>query len=113
MIECPRVARIRRGYNTVDMLPTTTRQHNAHRTDEREVFYPWHPWFGLRVFVHEVVARGSARAFRCAETKNLIIGTHNDEKRKKPPNGNAKFAGMVRRRCGVIGIASDPRHLLT
>ena len=46
----------------------TTRQHNAHRTDEREVFYPWHPWFGLRVFVHEVVTRGSARAFRCAET---------------------------------------------
>src|SRR5665213_9159 len=49
----------------------TTRQHNAHRTEEREVFYPWHPWFGLRVFVYEVVTRGSARAFRCAETAQI------------------------------------------
>ena len=46
----------------------TTQQHNAHRTEEREVFYPWHPWFGLRVFVHDVMTRGSRRTFRCAET---------------------------------------------
>jgi len=46
-------------------LRCTARQHNAHRTEEREVFYPWHPWFGLRVFVHEVVTRASVRVFRC------------------------------------------------
>jgi hypothetical protein len=49
-------------------LGCTTQQHNAHRTEEREVFYPWHPWFGLRVFVHDVMTRGSTRTFRCAET---------------------------------------------
>jgi hypothetical protein len=46
----------------------TTQQHNARRTEEREIFYPWHPWFGLRVFVHDVMTRGSTRTFRCAET---------------------------------------------
>jgi peptidoglycan/LPS O-acetylase OafA/YrhL len=33
-----------------------------------------HPWFGLRVFVHEVVTRGSSRAFRCAETARVEFG---------------------------------------
>src|SRR5262245_4547490 len=46
----------------------TTRQHNAHRTEEREVLYRWHPWFGRRVFVHEVSFKGGVRIFRCAET---------------------------------------------
>jgi len=46
----------------------TTRQHNTHRTEEREVLYPWHPWFGRRVFVHEVLVRGNGRVFRCSET---------------------------------------------
>ena len=46
----------------------TTRRHKAHRTEERKVFYLWHPWFGRSVFVHDVVDRGSARVFRCAET---------------------------------------------
>jgi hypothetical protein len=46
----------------------TIRQHNAHRTEEREILYPWHPWFGRRVFVHEVLVRGNARIFRCSET---------------------------------------------
>jgi hypothetical protein len=45
----------------------TTRQHNTHRTEEREVLYPWHPWFGRRVFVHEVLVRGNQRVFRCSE----------------------------------------------
>jgi hypothetical protein len=45
----------------------TTRQHNAHRTEEREVLYPWHPWFGQVVFVHGRVNRGGARVLRCAQ----------------------------------------------
>ena len=49
-------------------LHYTTRQHNAHRTEEREVLYRWHPWFGRRVFVHEVTFKGGVRIFRCAET---------------------------------------------
>ena len=46
----------------------TTRQHNAHRTEEREVLYPWHPWFGQVVFVHGRVNRGGARVLRCAQS---------------------------------------------
>ncbi len=46
----------------------TTRQHKAHGTEEREVLYPWHPWFGRRVFVHKILVRGNARVFRCSET---------------------------------------------
>jgi hypothetical protein len=30
--------------------------------------YRWHPWFGRRVFVHEVIFKGGIRIFRCAET---------------------------------------------
>jgi hypothetical protein len=52
-------------------LRCTSRQQDAHRTEERKVFYPCHPWFGLRVFVHEVAARGSVRVFRCAETAQI------------------------------------------
>jgi hypothetical protein len=46
----------------------TTRQHNAHRTEEREVLYPWHPWFGRVVFVHETTKRGGAGALRCSQS---------------------------------------------
>ena len=46
----------------------TTRQHNAHRTEEREVLYPWHPWFGRVVFVHETMKRGGAGVLRCSQS---------------------------------------------
>src|SRR6516165_2997567 len=51
----------------------TTRQHNTHRTEEREVLYPWHRWFGRRVFVHEVLVRGNGRVFRCSETVQAAV----------------------------------------
>ena len=46
----------------------TTRQHNAHRTEEREVLYPWHPWFGRVVFVHETVNKGGVLVLRCSQS---------------------------------------------
>jgi hypothetical protein len=46
----------------------TTRQHNTHRTEEREVVYPWHPWFGLAVFVHETMKRDGAGVLRCSQS---------------------------------------------
>ncbi len=46
----------------------TTLQHNTHRTEEREVLYPWHPWFGLAVFVHERMKRGGAGVLRCSQS---------------------------------------------
>src|SRR5687768_14721053 len=46
----------------------TTKQHNAHGTEAREVFYPWHPWFGRVVHVHEMVRRGNMPVFWCSPT---------------------------------------------
>src|SRR2546423_5504113 len=33
----------------------TRRRDNAHKIEELEVLYPWHPWFGRVVHVHEVI----------------------------------------------------------
>ncbi len=46
----------------------TTRLENAHGTEFREVLYRWHPWFGLRVAVHETVTRLDGIVFRCTLT---------------------------------------------
>ena len=44
----------------------TTLQLNAHRTVRRELLYPWHPWSGLRVRIHEAVEKGEVAVFRCS-----------------------------------------------
>jgi hypothetical protein len=38
---------------------------NAHGTEVRELLYRWHPWFGLRVGVHESIKRPDGVVFRC------------------------------------------------
>ena len=43
----------------------TTRFKNAHGTVFRELFYHWHPWFGMRVAIHETVHRADDVVFRC------------------------------------------------
>jgi hypothetical protein len=43
----------------------TTRFENAHGTVYREVLYPWHPWFGLQVCVHEAIKKADDVVFRC------------------------------------------------
>ena len=55
------------GSNVV-CVSCTTKQHNAHGTEVREVLYPWHPWFGRGVHVHEVVKRGNMPVFWCSPT---------------------------------------------
>src|SRR5260221_4096351 len=45
-----------------------TRRRNAHVTDCFELLYPWHPWFGDRVFVHDVIVKGGDRIFRCGSS---------------------------------------------
>src|SRR3977135_8121 len=52
----------------VDAPRCTTRLENAHGTEFREVLYRWHPWFGLRVAVHETVSRSDGIVFRCTLT---------------------------------------------
>lgn len=44
----------------------TTQSQNTHGTEEREVLYPWHPWTGRVVHVHEVIAKAGWAAFRCS-----------------------------------------------
>jgi hypothetical protein len=46
----------------------TSGLENAHGTEFREVLYRWHPWFGLRVAVHETVSRLDGIVFRCTLT---------------------------------------------
>jgi hypothetical protein len=45
-------------------LINTTGRRNTHRTEVREILYPWHPWSGLFIHIHGVVDKGSA-LFRC------------------------------------------------
>ena len=47
----------------------TTRCSNAHRTanpEEREVLYPWHPWAGCLVRVHEAIEKVDGIVLRCS-----------------------------------------------
>src|SRR5437588_5744791 len=43
----------------------TTRLENAHGTEFRELLYPWHPWSGLRIGIHEAIERPGGVVFRC------------------------------------------------
>lgn len=43
----------------------TRRLENAHRTVFRELLYPWHPWFGLQVAVHEAIEKTDGIVLRC------------------------------------------------
>src|SRR5690554_136191 len=48
-------------------LRCTTRLKNAHGIDvERELLYPWHPWTGRQIHIHEVIEKGDAAVFRCS-----------------------------------------------
>src|SRR5580704_10780861 len=44
----------------------TTRRRNAHGIAEYELLYPWHPWAGCPVHIHEVVERAGGEVFRCS-----------------------------------------------
>jgi hypothetical protein len=35
-------------------------------TERRDVLYPWHPWFGLTVHIHQVVEKGLTGTLRCS-----------------------------------------------
>jgi hypothetical protein len=43
---------------------------NAHGTVFRELLYPWHPWCGLQIAVHEAITRADGIAFRCTLTES-------------------------------------------
>lgn len=43
----------------------TTQRNKTHNTDYREVCYPWHPWYGLNVFVLQAITKGGQTSLRC------------------------------------------------
>ncbi|PSH55580.1 hypothetical protein CU103_30600 [Phyllobacterium sophorae] len=45
-----------------------TQRQNAHGTIERKLLYPWHPWSGHVVKVHEVIDKADGDFFRCSLT---------------------------------------------
>src|SRR5258708_1092486 len=51
----------------------TRRFENAHRTILRELLYPWHPWFGKLVAIHETIDKAGGVVFRCT-----LGGAHAD-----------------------------------
>src|SRR5258708_4197643 len=44
----------------------TSRQHNAHITETREVLYRWHCWYGRSVYIFCAVTRVGQSVYRCA-----------------------------------------------
>jgi hypothetical protein len=50
-----------------------SRQLNTHNTEFREVYYPWHPWFGRTVAVYEVLVKQGQSVCRCGlEERNRL-----------------------------------------
>src|SRR6202790_1330632 len=47
----------------------TTRRRNAHGITEYELLYPWHPWAGCLVHIHEVVEKAGREVFRSEERR--------------------------------------------
>ena len=45
--------------------PFRTQFENTHGTRSCEVLYRWHPWMGVRVFIHAAVQRIDGVVFRC------------------------------------------------
>jgi hypothetical protein len=43
----------------------TTKFANTHGTVLRELLYPWHPWFELRVAIHAAIEKTDGVVFRC------------------------------------------------
>jgi hypothetical protein len=49
-----------------DAADYTRRRDNAHKIEEREVLYPWHPWFGRVVHVREVIEKQAGGVLNCS-----------------------------------------------
>ena len=48
----------------------TTRQLNAHITEIKEVYYPWHPWHGRTVTIHAVLVKRNQTVCQCSLEPN-------------------------------------------
>lgn len=48
----------------------TSRQSNTHSTELREIRYPWHPWYGCPVWIHEALVKAGQAVYRCSLEQN-------------------------------------------
>jgi len=48
-----------------DARGDTSAQLNTHNTKLREVCYPWHPWYGRSVVIHDAFVRHGQAVLRC------------------------------------------------
>src|SRR5262245_4022661 len=44
----------------------TTKRLNTHKPERREVLYPFHPWAGCIVYIHELVQKPTGDVGRCS-----------------------------------------------
>jgi hypothetical protein len=44
----------------------TSQQHNTHIVEVREVWYPWHAWFGRKVRVHATLMKRGVAVAHCS-----------------------------------------------
>ena len=58
----------------------TTRQLNTHNIESRDVHYPWHPWYGRRVWVYRIslgrvqpTARCDLEPTQCAKSLEVPL----------------------------------------
>ena len=50
-----------------DACCCTTQRRNAHRAGvERELLYPWHPWYGRSLWIHGVLVKSGRVVYRCS-----------------------------------------------
>ena len=55
------------GFRNLDgsVLHDTSRHPYTHIIESREVRYPWHPWYGQRVWIHARFVKNGVASFRC------------------------------------------------
>src|SRR5262249_14092321 len=59
-------------------LCCTTKLENTHETEFRELLYPWHPWFGLRVGIHSTIENCSLRGSDADRWPEAQLGCMDD-----------------------------------
>jgi hypothetical protein len=52
--------------SSADACGCRKRRRNAHGTEERQVSYGLHPWFGRLARLHEVLEKSGGKAYRCS-----------------------------------------------
>lgn len=75
----------------------TTPQHNTHKTEIYEVHYPWHPYYGLKVFVHRKMRKYGRSVFHCSL-----------KKAKKCSRLEIPEWMLDRAQCSVMKLAEEP-----